>query len=44
MIAFHIERGGYVAQADSTERRLMRGLASDVGTMLGISLLSLIHI
>ena len=43
MIAFHIERGGYVAQADSTERRLMRGLASDVGTMLGISLVDIIE-
>lgn len=38
MMAFHIERGGYVAQADSTERRLMRGLASDVATMLGLSI------
>ncbi|MGO1857926.1 DUF2017 family protein [Ancrocorticia populi] len=43
MIAFHIERGGYVARADSTERRLMRGLASDVGTMLGISITDIIE-
>lgn len=37
MLAFHPERGGYVAQADSTERRLIRGLAADVATMLGLS-------
>ncbi|MGO1590998.1 MAG: DUF2017 family protein [Ancrocorticia sp.] len=43
MIAFHIERGGYVGQADPTERRLMRGLASDVGTLLGISLTDIIE-
>ncbi len=27
MLGFHPERGGYVAQADPTERRLVRGLA-----------------
>ncbi len=37
MLGFHLERGGYVAQADSTERRLVRGLAADVATMLGHS-------
>ena len=31
------ERGGYGAQADPTERRLVRGLAADVVTMLGLS-------
>ncbi len=37
MLGFHPERGGYVAQADPTERRLVRGLAADVVTMLGLS-------
>ncbi|MFT0846703.1 DUF2017 family protein [Actinomycetaceae bacterium L2_0104] len=37
MLGFHPERGGYVAQADPTERRLVRGLAADVATMLGHS-------
>ena len=35
--AFHSERGGYAARADDTERNMIRGLASDVCTMLGIS-------
>ncbi|MFT3945135.1 MAG: DUF2017 family protein [Ancrocorticia sp.] len=37
MLGFHPERGGFVAQADPTERRLVRGLAADVATMLGLS-------
>ena len=37
MLGFHPERGGYVAQADPTERRLVRGLAADVVTILGLS-------
>ncbi|MCI1676354.1 MAG: DUF2017 domain-containing protein [Ancrocorticia sp.] len=36
--AFHPERGGYAAKADETERTMVRGLAVDVGTMLGISI------
>lgn len=38
MLGFHPERGGYVAQADPAERRLVRGLAVDVATILGYTL------
>ncbi|WP_124039299.1 DUF2017 family protein [Neoactinobaculum massilliense] len=35
MRPFQVARGGYVAQADAMERRLIRGLALDVMQMLG---------
>ncbi len=37
MWAFRPERGGYAAKADDTERSMIKGLASDVCTMLGVS-------
>lgn len=40
--AFHPERGGYAAKADETERNMVRGLAVDVGTMLGISITEIV--
>ncbi len=43
MLGFHPERGGYVAQADPTERRLVRGLAADVATMLGLSVTEILN-
>ncbi|MCF2707144.1 DUF2017 family protein [Arcanobacterium haemolyticum] len=38
MWTFRPERGGYVSNADTTERHVIRGLARDVCTMLGMDI------
>ncbi len=38
MRAFCVERGGFVSHVDANERQVIRGLAYDVGLMLGVRL------